>query len=99
MDEAVVLEIAAMAMTATAKLAAPVLLVSLAIGLWVDQLITDLFSRQDWLGWLALGLTALLIVAAFAMVMREVWGLLRMARVGSLRADGEAAAKEDNAIS
>lgn len=35
MDEAVVLEIAGMAMTATAKLAAPVLLVSLAIGLFV----------------------------------------------------------------
>ena len=37
MDEAVVLEIAAMAMTATAKLAAPVLLVSLAIGLFVGM--------------------------------------------------------------
>ena len=35
MDEALVLEIAGMAMTATAKLAAPVLLVSLAIGLFV----------------------------------------------------------------
>ena len=38
MDEAVVLEIAAMAMTATAKLAAPVLLVSLAIGLFVGMI-------------------------------------------------------------
>ena len=28
---------------------------SLAIGLWTDALIRDLFSRADWLGWLAAG--------------------------------------------
>src|SRR5690606_16069431 len=31
------------------------ILLSLAIGLWTDQLIRDLFARADWLGWLALG--------------------------------------------
>lgn len=37
MDEALVLEIASMAMTTTAKLAAPVLLTSLAIGLFIGM--------------------------------------------------------------
>ena len=30
-------------------------LVSLAVGLWADQLIRDLFERAEWLGWLAAG--------------------------------------------
>ena len=35
------------------------ILVSLAVGLWIDGLIRDLFSRSDWLGWLAAGGPAL----------------------------------------
>jgi len=38
MDEAAVLEIASMAMTTTAKLAAPVLLTALAIGLFIGMI-------------------------------------------------------------
>src|SRR5690348_10648340 len=33
-------------------------LVSLAVGLWADQLIRDLFARAEWLGWLAAGMAA-----------------------------------------
>ena len=29
-------------------------LASLALGLWTDRLVRDLFARADWLGWLAL---------------------------------------------
>ncbi len=34
-------------------------LASLAIGLAIDRLVRDLFARNDWLGWFALGLVAL----------------------------------------
>ncbi len=61
-------------------------LVSLAMGLWFDQLIRDLFARQDWLGWLAVVLVAVFAVSVLAMVLRELWSLRRMAHVDHLRA-------------
>jgi len=60
-------------------------LVSLAIGIWIDDLIRDLFARQDLLGWLAVGLTVLLVLAALAITLREIWGLWRMAKIEHLR--------------
>ncbi|RUX40208.1 TIGR01620 family protein, partial [Mesorhizobium sp. M7A.F.Ca.CA.002.09.1.1] len=38
-------------------------LVSLAVGLWTDQLIRDLFARAEWLGWLAAGMAAIAVLA------------------------------------
>ena len=35
------------------------LLASLAIGLWVESLIGALFARDDWLGWVGIGLAGL----------------------------------------
>ena len=51
------------------------LLVSLAVGLWIDALIRDLFSRNDWLGYLAIGATAVAVLALLGVVLREAWGL------------------------
>ncbi len=65
-------------------------LIALSLGLWADALIRDLFARQDWLGWLAVGLTGLLVLAGVSAVLRELWGLSRMRKIESLR---EAAAK------
>ncbi|EFL90412.1 YcjF family protein [Ahrensia sp. R2A130] len=72
-------------------------LISLAIGLWVDQLIRDLFARQDWLGWLAVALTGLLFFAALAVTIRELWGLRRMARIDDLRGEALVAIETDDA--
>lgn len=71
-------------------------LISLGIGLWVDQLIRDLFARQDWLGWLAVGLTALLIATALAITLRELWGLSRMAKIDGMRETASSAILDDN---
>jgi len=70
-------------------------LISLAAGLWFDQLIRDLFARQDWLGWLAVGLTGLLIFAGVAIIIREFLGFARMAKVSHLRAQGDRATNEN----
>lgn len=62
------------------------ILISLAVGLWTDRLIRDLFARADWLGWLAL---ATAIVAAFALIIiiaREMFALARLSSVEKLRA-------------
>ncbi len=61
-------------------------LVSLAVGLWVDQLVRDLFSRAEWLGWVAAGMAALAGVAALVIFGREMLAISRLASVERLRA-------------
>jgi putative membrane protein len=63
------------------------LLVSLAIGLWVDALIRDLFSRNDWLGYLAIAAAAIAVLALLGVVLRELVGLRRLAAVQDLKRD------------
>ena len=60
-------------------------LLSLAIGLAIDQLIRDLFLRHDWLGWAAVGLTIIVIVAALGLAIREFRGLMRARKIEHLR--------------
>ncbi|MBX3529728.1 MAG: TIGR01620 family protein [Rhizobiaceae bacterium] len=72
------------------------LLASLAIGLWVDSLIRDLFSRADWLGWTAAGLAAVAGFALLAIILREMLALRRLASVEKLqRRAARAAADPD----
>ena len=61
-------------------------LVSLALGLALDRLISDLWARATWLGWTGIGLLGLAVLALLALVIREVAGTLRLARVEHLRA-------------
>ena len=74
-------------------------LISLGIGLWVDQLIRDLFIRQDWLGWLAVAFAGLLVIAAIAIVFRELMSLRRMAGIDDLRNKASLAIENDDAKS
>lgn len=61
------------------------ILVSLAIGLWVDALIRDLFSRAPWLGWLAAGVAAIAAVALLVILVREFWAIARLAEVEKMQ--------------
>ncbi|TSE06261.1 TIGR01620 family protein, partial [Mesorhizobium intechi] len=54
-------------------------LVSLAVGLWTDKLIRDLFARAEWLGWLAAGTAALAILALVVILIREFLAIARLA--------------------
>ncbi|WP_320195280.1 YcjF family protein [Agrobacterium rosae] len=69
-------------------------LFSLAFGLWADQLIRDLFSRSDWLGYTASVALAIAVFAVFALVAREAIGIMRLNAVQSLKSDAEKAALE-----
>ncbi|PSJ63964.1 YcjF family protein [Pseudaminobacter soli (ex Li et al. 2025)] len=60
-------------------------LVSLAVGLWIDRLIRDLFERAPWLGWLAAGVAAIAAVALVLILLREMLALIRLASVEKLR--------------
>ncbi|MDN2581311.1 TIGR01620 family protein [Aquibium sp. ELW1220] len=60
------------------------ILVSLAIGLSIDELIRSLFARADWLGWLGAGLAAVATAALLAILIREAAALTRLSSVENL---------------
>lgn len=71
-------------------------LVLLAGGIWLNDLVTGLFARQDWVGWTALGLLGLAVLAAFMIAAREFWAILRLRRLGRIRQDAESAQRQKN---
>lgn len=60
-------------------------LVSLALGLWTDQLIRDLFARAEWLGWLAAGMAMIALLALLIILVREFLAITRLAEVEKLQ--------------
>jgi putative membrane protein len=72
-------------------------IVSLGIGLWVDRLIRDLFTRADWLGWLAIGLAILAAVSLLAILVREIAALWRLSSVTQLRKRANSVLDTDDA--
>lgn len=72
-------------------------LVAMAAANWLVDLATALMSRQDWLGWLALGLAAVAVLATMVICLREIWSMWGLARLGELRAGAEDAIRNDDA--
>lgn len=68
------------------------ILLSLALGLWVDNLLRDLFTRSDWLGYAALAVLAVGLAALAVAVGREIRGVWRLDAVQSLKTEAETAA-------
>ena len=60
-------------------------LVTLALGLGLERLIVDLFVASPVLGWVALGLAVVALVAFLAVVVREIAGMFRERRIEKLR--------------
>jgi putative membrane protein len=60
-------------------------LITLALGLWVSQLVEELFARTEVLGWLGVALLILLLVAVMVILGRELAALRRLGRVDRLR--------------
>lgn len=72
------------------------LLLSLAVGLAIDGLIRGLFERYEWLGWFGLVLTSLIVVAALAIIVREIMALRRLRKIDTLRQKATNAFNTDN---
>jgi len=71
-------------------------LVSLAVWLWIDQLVRDLFARAEWLGWLAAGLAALAALSLVVILIREFLAIARLAEVEKLQRRAlDAVARDD----
>jgi putative membrane protein len=74
-------------------------LVALAIGLWTDALVRELFDRAEWLGWVGLGLAIIAAASLLVITTREVWALARLSSVERLRARAsEAIARDDSKL-
>jgi len=74
-------------------------LVTLALGLAVDDLVRALFARTDWLGWIGVALTAIVVLALVVLAAREVIGLFRLRRIADIQKKAaEAVETDDRAI-
>jgi putative membrane protein len=71
-------------------------LIALGLGLAVDNLIRDLFSRNDGLGWLAVALTTIAALALAILAAREIAGLIRLRRINRIHEQAVEAAAADN---
>jgi putative membrane protein len=71
-------------------------IIAMAVGVAIDNLVRDLFARNDWLGWLALALVALALLALFAMALREIVALMRLRRVNHIHAQAVTAVEADD---
>ena len=63
-------------------------LLLLAMGLAITTLITDLFARNQELGWIGLALAMLAAVSLIIIGVREIFGLMRLVTVENLRERG-----------
>lgn len=72
-------------------------IVSLVTGLAIDAFVRDLFTRADWLGWLAIGLTVLAAIGLVGVAGREIRGILKLNLVERERRDGARAFETDSA--
>ncbi len=60
-------------------------LASLAFGLWFTRFVSVALERQDWIGWVAFGLMVIIGLALLGIVLRELFGFRRLARLAKLR--------------
>ncbi len=71
------------------------LLVSLGLGLAADSLIRSLFDTGSWLGWIGVTVLALFVVAALALIVREIGALWRLRSLDHLKVQSLAAFASD----
>ncbi|MGU3576748.1 YcjF family protein [Brucellaceae bacterium C25G] len=72
------------------------ILLSFAIGLWIEDLILALFDRNSWLGVVALIVAAIALISFIILIARELLSLRRLASVASLRLQAHEAAQKDD---
>jgi putative membrane protein len=60
-------------------------LLALATTLWFTRYVEIALERQDWVGWIAFALLGVVGVSAVVLILREIYGMFRLARLGALR--------------
>jgi putative membrane protein len=70
-------------------------LAAMAFTAWLHSHVEGLLAREDWIGWLALGLVALVVLALLMIALKELLALRRLKKLGNLREIAERAIKHD----
>jgi putative membrane protein len=73
-------------------------LIGLLASLWLYDYVLALMARDDWIGWAAVGLLALVLFALVMIILREVAGLARLGRLGKIRHEADSAARQDDKL-
>lgn len=71
-------------------------LLSLAIGLWFDRLVTDLFARSQTLGWIGVALVAAFVLSLLSLAGREIAAVLRQKHIAHMHAEFARARASDD---
>jgi putative membrane protein len=71
-------------------------LVGLVASLWLYDWVLSLLARDDWIGWAAVALLGLVLLALSMIILREVAGLLRLGRLGKIRHEADSAARQND---
>jgi len=71
-------------------------LIGLIASIWLYDYVVALIARDDWIGWAAVGLLVIVVFALLMIVLREMAGLLRLGRLGKIRHEADAAARQDD---
>lgn len=74
-------------------------LASLAAGLAFARFVSEALARNDWVGWAASGLLAVMAVSGAVLVLRELIGFARLAKLARLRREVLAALRTGDAAS
>ncbi len=69
-------------------------LVALLTALSLHDWVRALLARQDWIGWVAVGLLGLAVFALVMIILREAAGLARLGRLGRIRHEADSAARD-----
>lgn len=72
-------------------LSAVTALAGLAIAVSFTNFVSAALAREDWIGWTATSLVVVAAVSGAVIILREVFGLLRLRRLARLKRDAEAA--------
>lgn len=71
------------------------MLAAMAFTSWLHSHIAGLMAREDWIGWTALGLVAIVCLALAMIAIREILALRRLDRLGHIRMTAERAIRHD----
>jgi putative membrane protein len=71
-------------------------LIGLLASIWLYEYVLALIARDDWIGWVAAGLLAIIVFALLMIILREAAGLLRLGRLGKIRHEADTAARQDD---
>jgi putative membrane protein len=71
-------------------------LIGLLASIWLYDYVLALIARDDWIGWAAVVLLGLVLLALLMIILRELVGLMRLGRLDKIRHEADSAARQND---